>query len=119
MDLNIGDIFYFDVAYEDNPNVIKNRPVIIIDEDENNILLLISTTTKPRNTPLRSYDKHKVPIQNWRRTGLPKASWAKANYLIKLKRQDVESIVQQSDYIGRMHDEDFNNLIEKIDKIHK
>lgn len=49
MRIEIGDIFYFDVAYEDDPSTYKKRPVILLDEDENNILLLVSTRLPDRN----------------------------------------------------------------------
>jgi len=46
MSLQIGDIFYADVAYTEDSSKSSNRPVIVIDELEDNILLLISTTSK-------------------------------------------------------------------------
>lgn len=118
MKIKIGDLFYFDVAYDDDPSEFKNRPVLLLEEDENNILLLISTTTKERNNPLKWYDFYKIPIQNWRKTGLQWASWCRGKRLIRLPRTEVESLVKQSDYIGTMHPEDFNFIIDELNRIH-
>lgn len=35
----VGDLFYFEVAYEDDPNHSKRRPVLILHEDDENVLL--------------------------------------------------------------------------------
>lgn len=118
MKIKIGDLFYFDVAYDDDPSTYKNRPVLLLAEEEDNILLLISTTTTERNNPFKWYDYYKIPIQNWRKTGLREASWCQAKKLIRLPRTEVESLIDADDYIGRMHPEDFNVIIEEVERIH-
>ncbi len=116
--MQIGDIFYFDVAYTDDPSKSSNRPVLIIDELEDDMLLLISTTTKGRKYPISGYDRYKIPIQNWRKTGLDRPSWCRGKILIRLHKDEIDSLVKISDYIGRMHPEDFNIIIEELEKIH-
>lgn len=118
MRIELGDIFYFDVAYDDDPSTYKSRPVILLEEDENNLLLLVSTTSKERNNPLKWYDYYKIPINNWRKTGLPKASWVRGKRLIRLPRTQIESVVKQSDYIGKLHPTDFNYIIDELNRIH-
>lgn len=118
MQLNIGDLYYFDVAFVDNPSEYKNRPVLLLNEDKNKMLLLVSTTSKPRNHPMKRYDRYKIPIHNWRRTGLTKASWCQGANLISLPREEVESLITPGDFIGRMHQDDFNFIIEELEKIH-
>jgi len=118
MNIKIGDLFYLDVAYENNPSIVKNRPVLLLDEYENNVLLLISTTTKGRRHPLKWYDDYKIPIQNWRKTGLREASWCMGKNLINISRVELESILENNDYIGRMHPEDFNFIVEELERIH-
>lgn len=110
--------FYFEVAYEDDPNHSKRRPVLILHEDDENVLLLVATTTKERNNPLKPHDHYKIPILNWRKTGLREASWCKGKRLIQIPRTDFENLVKVSDYIGRMHPVDFNYIIEKIEQLH-
>lgn len=119
MKIEIGDIFYFDVAYEDDPSTYKRRPVILLDEDENNILLLVSTTSKARNNPLKWYDYYKIPVNNWRKTGLREASWVRGKRFIRLARVEVESIVKQRDYIGKLHPEDYSYIIDKLNRLHR
>lgn|SRR5699024_28418 len=116
--MRIGDLFYFDVAYEDDPSTFKNRPVLLLQELENSSLLLISTTTTKRNNPLEWYDKYKIPIHNWRKTGLREASWCQGRKLIVMPRVEVESLIDANDYIGRIHPEDFNFIIEEIERLH-
>lgn len=118
MKVNIGDFFYFDVDYEDDPSAFKNRPVLLLAEEEGNILLLISTTTTERNIPLRPHDHYKIPIQNWRKTGLREASWCRGKKLIRLPRTEVESLISADDYIGRMHPEEFNIIVEEVERLH-
>lgn len=117
MSLQIGDIFYSDVAYTEDPSKSSNRPVIVIDELEGNILLLISTTTKERKSPPSYRDQFKIPIQNWRKTGLPNPSWCRGNILIKLPRREAELLVDEKSFIGRMHPEDFNVIIEEVERM--
>lgn len=93
--MKTGDLFYFDVAYDDDPSKFKNRPVLLLAEEDGNILLLISTTTRARNHPLKWYDYYKIPIQNWRKTGLQEASWCRGKRLIRLPRTEVESLVKR------------------------
>jgi len=45
MKIKIGDLYYFDVAYDENPSIVKNRSVMILDEIGKDVLVLISTTT--------------------------------------------------------------------------
>lgn|SRR5699024_552279 len=116
--MRIGDLFYFDVAYEDDPSIFKNRPVMLLQESEDNFLLLISTTTTKRNDPLKWYDAYKIPIQNWRKTGLREPSWCLARNLIEISRAELELLIGADDYIGRMHPEDFNYIIEEIERLH-
>lgn len=116
--MNIGDLFYFYVAYEDNPSEYKNRPVLLLEENQNNVLLLIATTSQPRKHPLRWYDKYKIPIHNWRKSGLTKASWCLGANLIRLPRKEVESIITKDDYIGKVHPIDFNFIIDELEKIY-
>lgn len=116
--MNIGDVFYFDVKYEGDPSNLKNRPVLLLSEDEDNMLFMVSTTTKPRYHPFKWYDYSKIPINNWRRIGFSKPSWCLAEYLISLPRKEVESLVNEDDYIGVMNTDDFNKIIEKVEKLH-
>lgn len=73
----LGDIYYIDRAYEENPNESKLRPAVIvgIDEDKEFIYTLIATTSKGRSNPPKYHDRFKHPILNWRNEGLTEPSW--------------------------------------------
>lgn len=116
--MNIGDIFYFDVGYEDDPSEFKKRPVLLLSEDEDNILFMVATTSRPRNHPFKWYDHKKIPINNWRRIGLSKPSWCLAGRLISLPRAEVEPLVKEEDYIGKINQYDFNKIIEAVERLH-
>lgn len=114
--MKIGDIFYFDVVYTDNPSQTSNRSVIIIDELDNDFLLLVSTTTKGRKYPIKGYDRYKIPVPNWRKSGFHSPSWCRGKYLIKLSKSDAYTLVKKDDFIGRLHPDDFNFLIDELEK---
>ncbi|GEN45431.1 type II toxin-antitoxin system PemK/MazF family toxin [Alkalibacillus haloalkaliphilus] len=117
--MEIGEIYYMDVEFEEQPNKSKNRPVIIFGEHEEEILLLISTTTKGRKHPISYYDQFKIPIPNWRKSGLSEPSWCRGYRLIEISKAQFKKIVKKHDYIGKLHPEDFNYILEEFVKIHK
>lgn len=119
MNLEIGDIFYLEIAYEDDPSQSKKRPVIIIDESEDGIFLLVSTTSKPRNNTLTFHDRYKIPILNWQKSGLKKPSWCKAKRLFAIPKSVIETTVKKSDYIGKLTPGDLEFIIKEIERLHQ
>lgn len=117
--MRVGDIFYFDVAYTKDPSKFSNRPSLILDELDGDILLLISTTTKERRHTVRGHDRYKIPILNWRRTGLSKASWCRGKILIRVAKEELETLVKSKDYIGRMDPDDFNYIVDEVERMNK
>ena len=115
----MGAIFWFDVGYEDIPGESKRRPVIIVDEPEDNLLILVSTTSQSPDDPPSYYDQFKIPIPNWRKSGLSKPSWGLGFRLIEITRRDFEKIIEDKDYIGVMYPYDFNYLIRQIELMHE
>lgn len=116
--MNIGDIFYFDVAYEEDPTKSSNRPVIILDELDGDVLLLISTTTKERSSPSEPHDDYKIPILNWRKVGLPEASWCRGKILIRKTKEEIESLIKPDSYIGNMPPQELNLIITELERLH-
>jgi len=51
MVLDIGEIFWLEVEYEDIPEESKRRPAIIIGKVEGSFFLLVSTTTQSPSEP--------------------------------------------------------------------
>jgi len=114
----IGEVYWLEVEYEDIPNESKRRPAIIIDKKEDRLFILVSTTSQSRKDPPSYFDQFKIPIYNWRKIGLPQASWGLGYRLIELTDEELKSVVTKTDYIGRMSEIDLNNLITKIENMH-
>lgn len=114
----LGDIFWLHIRYQDIPGESKIRPAIIVDLVNNDLLLLVATTSVPPNDPPKYFDQFKIPILNWRRSGLMKPSWAQGSKLIHLTREQLHALVNVEDFIGRMIEHDFNYLVGEIERIH-
>ncbi|GAB6174415.1 hypothetical protein JCM15765_38930 [Paradesulfitobacterium aromaticivorans] len=114
----VGEIFWLDVGYQDLPGESKVRPTIIVDEDEQDLLLLVATTSVPPDDPPKYFDQFKIPILNWRKSGLPKPSWVQGLRLIHLTRRQLRAVIRNEDFIGRMYELDFNYLVSQIERIH-
>lgn len=114
----IGEVYWLEVEYEDIPNESKRRPAIIIDKKEDRLFILVSTTSQSPKDPPSYFDQFKIPIYNWRKIGLPQASWGLGYRLIELTDKELKSVVTKTDYIGRMGEIDLHDLIIKIENMH-
>ncbi len=114
----IGEVYWLEVEYEDIPNESKRRPAIIIDKKEDRLFILVSTTSQSPKDPPSYFDQFKIPIYNWRKIGLPQASWGLGYRLIELTNEELKSVVTKTDYIGRMSQIDLHDLITKIENMH-
>jgi len=119
MPFDLGEIFWLEVEYEDDPNEFKRRPAIIVGKIENSLFILVSTTSQSPNDPPSYYDQFKIPIYNWRKYGFLKPSWGLGYRLIRLTDKELKSVVKREDFLGRMNEIDLRNLIEKIKRIHQ
>ncbi|MCO1604736.1 type II toxin-antitoxin system PemK/MazF family toxin [Desulfosporosinus nitroreducens] len=117
-EFTLGEIFWFEVGYEDIPNESKIRPAVIVDEDDNELLILVATTSVPPHDPPKYFDQFKIPVLNWRKVGLSKPSWVQSLKLIHLTRTQLRDLVKEDDFIGRMSELDFNYLVGEIERIH-
>lgn len=118
MNFDLGEIFWLDIEYEDDPNQSKRRPAIIVGKTENSLYILVSTTTQPPSDPPSYYDQFKIPIYNWRNYGFTKPSWGLGFRLIRLTDDELKSVVKEKDFLGRMGD-DLKYLIDEIERIHQ
>jgi len=119
MNFYLGEIYWLDIEYEDDPKESKRRPAIIIGKIANSLFILVSTTSQSPSDPPSYYDQFKIPILNWRKYGFSKPSWGLGYRLIRLTADELESVVKQEDFLGHMSDIDLKNLIEKIERIHQ
>lgn len=119
MPFDLGEMFWLEVEYEDDPNESKRRPAIIVSKIENNLFILVSTTSQSPSDPPSYYDQFKIPIYNWRKYGFSKPSWGLGYRLIRLTDEELKSVVKKEDFLGRMSEIDLKNLNEKIERIHQ
>ncbi|MFL7944494.1 type II toxin-antitoxin system PemK/MazF family toxin [Priestia megaterium] len=108
---DLGEIYWVESVYTDNPEESKVRPAVIVAESEENVYVLVTTTTKGPHTPRKYHDKYKHPILNWRQAKLPDASWARCEVLVELPKEAL------TNYIGKMHEFDYRRLIDFLETI--
>ncbi|WP_088188311.1 hypothetical protein [Desulfosporosinus sp. FKA] len=115
----LGDIFYFDIGFDDMPGESKKRPAIIMIQEGDKFFILVSTTTVPPHDPPKYFDQFKIPILNWRKSGLLRPSWGLGYKLIQVTRQELMHQVKREDILGVMPQADFDFLLSEIERIHK
>ncbi len=115
---SLGDVFYFDVGFDDVPEESKRRPAIIMMQEGEDLFILVSTTSIPPNDPPKYFDQFKIPILNWRRSGFLKPSWGLGFKLIHA-RQELMGSVKKEDILGKIHVTDFDMLLNEIEYIHR
>lgn len=79
--MNKWEIWLAKVAFEDQPEVVKNRPVLILNKNEAYILSLKITKHIPRNS-------NEYRIVKWREAGLDVESTIRIGKRLKLKETD-------------------------------
>jgi mRNA interferase MazF len=118
MNLNVGDIFWLDVEFEDEPDSSKRRPTIIIGSTSDEVFVLVSTTSQPPSDPPSYYDQFKIPILNWRNNGFTKPSWVKGLFLLKYPNEYLIKEVKPEDYIIQMDENTFYYLVNELELLH-
>lgn len=72
--MNPWEIWFAEFPFEDNPSIIKPRPVIVLDVNVEPIRVLsVKVTT---HNP-RTWDKYDTPIVHWQEAGLDRPSVAR------------------------------------------
>ncbi|MDR3599804.1 MAG: hypothetical protein P4L49_04875 [Desulfosporosinus sp.] len=82
-------------------------------------MILVSTTSQSPNEPPKYFDRYKIPIPNWRKAGLTKPSWGLGFKLLKVTREDFKTTIKDKDFIGKMHEWDFQYLVHQIELTHE
>lgn len=100
LSLNKWDIWLAKVAFEDEPNLIKNRPVLIMDNTECLVLSLKITSHSPR-----ANFKDEYQILKWKEAGLLKPSTIRISKKLLLPQ---ESFIFR---LGELQNIDKNNVI--------
>lgn len=100
LSLNKWDIWLAKVAFEDEPNIIKNRPVLVMDNTDCLVLSLKITSHSPRMN-----FKDEYQILKWKEAGLLKPSTLRISKKLLLPK---ESFIFK---LGELHNIDKNNVI--------
>jgi mRNA interferase MazF len=104
----LGEIYWVDMQYEDDPTSSEYRPVAIIGEDEENLLVLvIELTSQGPKSPYGFYQTLRVPIIHWKSAGLDNFSYGKVNRASVIE----SSALRSQDYIGELDPSDLDNLM--------
>ncbi|MCM3616661.1 type II toxin-antitoxin system PemK/MazF family toxin [Sutcliffiella horikoshii] len=109
----LGQIYYINKEYDDDPEQSKRRPAIIVDIDEENnkVYTLVATTSKGKKNPETYHDQFKHPIYNWRRAGLTEPSWALCLTQLELHQSAL------LEYVGELEDQDYDRLLDFMDSL--
>lgn len=97
--MNKWELWWANVAFEDNPQQVKRRPVIVIDNQTAIIIAVKITSHEPRPQFSGEYK-----LAYWCAAGLSKESTARCEKLIRLQQQDFLG------KIGRLHPVDIAAL---------
>ena len=90
----VWDIYWADVAYEDNPEIIKKRPVVI-KSDGGAFIMSFYATSQPSKPEYDCY-----PIKQWREAGLDKPTVVRLDKCLRLEPNDFH------EYIGHLTEQD-------------
>lgn len=101
------DIYWAKVEYEENSNIFKVRPVLIIDKFTAYILALKITKQSPRYNFEGEYE-----IQKWKEANLPQPSTIRISKKIKLDPNDLKEWIGQLRPIDRRNVENIMKQIE-------
>jgi len=94
MRYNRWEVWNARVVYDDDPETVKQRPVLIIGRQEFFVLSFKMTGTQ------RSGD---YPVNDWAKSGLKKATYIQIHRVLKLQERDFISKrgeLQPNDIIG-------------------
>lgn len=103
------DIYLVRIYYTGQSGAFKSRPVLILNNLGNGWVTIVEITTVPPKQPPSHYDKFKEPIIRWAQYGLAYPSFIKCKNIHNI---EISRLFQK---IGIMADDEFINIIEKID----
>ena len=97
--IEVRDVWFAWVRYEESPTQGKNRPVLVIDVSDKEALVLAVpfTSTHPR-------DEYDIEVFDWSDIPLDHLSTARVSKVLKIPISDFER------KIGRISDDDWDNI---------
>ena len=89
------DVWYAKFPYEENPNITKNRPVIIL-----NVEPIECLSVKVTSKDIREVDEFDVEIKHWKDAGLKLPSVARVSKTMNLSKElfvNKKGVLQDED----------------------
>ena len=83
--MNVWEIWFAEFPYEEDPTIIKKRPVIILNIEPVQVLSI-----KVTSHDVRVEDKYDVPITEWQNAGLMKPSVARVSKAMNLDKSKFD-----------------------------
>ena len=102
------DLWFAKVAYEDDPEMCDDRPVLVIDEKRGIYAALKVTRTSPRENFWGEYS-----VKRWKQAGLSSPSTIRISKLLKLAQEDFRR------KIGSLRAVDVAGIQNYLDLIYK
>ncbi|NLJ19328.1 type II toxin-antitoxin system PemK/MazF family toxin [Globicatella sulfidifaciens] len=98
MIVEIGEIWLADFAYADEPNVFKERPVVIANVEDNRCLCIgLKVTSR------QSRNEYDVELKNWANAGLKKPSYVQIRYYQEFRFSDLKTKIGKLDLSDEMN----------------
>lgn len=98
--MRVWEIWFAEFPYEEEPTILKSRPVIILNVEPLEVLSVKVTSQSVR-------DKYDTPIVYWQEAGLNKPSIARIAKTMMLDKQNFKN------KIGTLHDDDKVSILTK------
>lgn len=113
-DIKKKEVWFVDYPYEDNPDLSKVRPVVVLDVIEDNLeVLSVKVTSKPPRTDNDVLDFYEVPLFDWQKANLSKPSVARISKITLVQR---DAFLER---IGIVSEKDWNNIKKKARQFFK
>lgn len=108
--IQTGDIYVVHYEYQEDPTRFKIRPglVILTETTSETLISVLQITGVPPSEPPKYFDRYKVPIVNWRSSGLKKQSWVRTHMI-----QTVDNFALGK-YVGSLGHHDLESIINAI-----
>ncbi|NRU52568.1 type II toxin-antitoxin system PemK/MazF family toxin [Clostridium beijerinckii] len=111
-DIQPQEVWYVNFPFEENPNIKKRRPVVVLGKTEDKVTVAglevdAYLSVKITSHTERKEDEYDTIIVKWKEANLKKESVARVSKTIILPKS------QFIDKVGIADDEDFENILTK------
>lgn len=93
--MRVWEIWFAEFPFEEDPTIVKERPVIILNVEPLEVL-----SVKVTSHEVRDKDQYDTPILYWKEAGLNKPSVARISKTMLLDKQNFKN------KIGTLHNDD-------------